>query len=47
MSRSCFKCSRFPNCPFLRGIDRDGEDEMDELIVIEYGNYCKDFLNNE
>ncbi len=44
MSRSCFNCYRFPNCPILRGADEEAYDGMYELFVLEYGRHCIDFI---
>ena len=43
MSKSCFNCISFPNCPILKGANEEAYDDMYELFVIEYGRYCVDF----
>ena len=43
MSRSCFNCYMFPNCPILKSMGTEEFDSMDELFILEYGKYCTDY----
>lgn len=45
MEQSCINCAMFPCCKLLNSMLTDGIG-MDELIVTEYGRYCKEYIRH-
>ena len=44
MEQNCTNCSCFPSCKLLNGMLSSDGSSMDELIVNEYGKYCKEYI---